>query len=654
MNDAYDDPFLPLPSLPPTSPRPEAVPDIMMADVVHSESAACRGKRENEESDFTVDFDAFSLKSEVMQSESDDDCSEESDIDVLDNFQANPFLYEPINLFSAQNEDGGSNKKQATAQEDSLSALPVMSSTSSIKGYVNIGQSHISASEHGTSLSATSYNSGATGEEAAGSQPGYNFYTRPQSYTLKRPSYAVEKNNFWETQSAQSLHSSHSVTSTQSAPVLSGRANGSVGRFPITKFEESEAITARTTTCSSIGNENGIDSSETYSFYSRPSTNYKLQRPAYALNRASSDNNLSQYGVDSSINMDKANGLVPETSLNNVETSSNDFPMPSLSLSEHYNNLKSRRSSRKFGSETESGNIFIREKSFDNVSVKSMPAPDIPKLGQQVFSHPRVDHSNDEFNLDALNGLMPETSLNNVETSSNDFPMPSLSLSEHYNNLKSRRSSRKFGSETESGNIFIREKSFDNVSVKSMPAPDIPKLGQQVFSHPRVDHSNDKSLENSPVQSEDLQSNENSMEDATIEVKSQLEGIKLVTESDKLLATAFSHAVLSEYGRAAFRESDRQGKRKGLEIGFPGMSCIHCNGQTKKSGRFFPSSIKTMADTKKTLMSIHNHLIKCSSCPQSVKDKIIELKESHEDERKTQKYGSQKAFFSNIWERLHG
>jgi len=287
-----------------------------------------------------------------------------------------------------------------------------------------------------------------------------------------------------------------------------------------------------------------------------------------------------------------------------------------------------------------------------------MPAPDIPKLGQQVFSHPCADLPNDEFNLDTVNGRMPETSLNNVETNPNDIPMPNLSLSEHYNNLKSKRSSIKFGIETEPGNN-IRERSFDNISVKSMPAPDIPKLGQQVFSHPCADLSNDESLENSPIINEDLESEEKSMEEVPIEVKSQIanlseQGTKLVTESDRVLATAFSHAVLSEYGRARFRESDRQGKRKGLGIGFPGISCIHCNGTTKKSGRFFPSSIKTMADTKKTLMSIHNHLVKCSSCPQSVKEKIVLLKEGHEDERKTQKYGSQKAFFSNIWERLHG
>lgn len=60
-----------------------------------------------------------------------------------------------------------------------------------------------------------------------------------------------------------------------------------------------------------------------------------------------------------------------------------------------------------------------------------------------------------------------------------------------------------------------------------------------------------------------------------------------------------------------------------------------------------------MADTKKTLVSIKNHLMKCTKCPDPIKDQINHLKNSHEDERRAQKYGSQKAFFSNIWARLH-
>jgi len=130
--------------------------------------------------------------------------------------------------------------------------------------------------------------------------------------------------------------------------------------------------------------------------------------------------------------------------------------------------------------------------------------------------------------------------------------------------------------------------------------------------------------------------------------------VRLVEPEDQELATKFSYAVLHEFGSCSFAETDRQGKRKGLEIGFAGLECLHCHGADRKGGRFFPSTIKTMADTKKTLISIQNHLFKCEKCPESTKAEILLLHQSHETERKRQKYGSQKAFFLRIWCRLHG
>lgn len=127
----------------------------------------------------------------------------------------------------------------------------------------------------------------------------------------------------------------------------------------------------------------------------------------------------------------------------------------------------------------------------------------------------------------------------------------------------------------------------------------------------------------------------------------------VVRRTDAQLATKFSFAVLAQFCPCAFRAADMQGKRRGLSHGFPGLQCRHCFGMEKKGGRFFPSTIKTMADTKKTLVSIKNHLMKCTRCPDSIKAKINDLVDSHEEERKAQKYGSQKAFFSNIWGRLH-
>ena len=101
-----------------------------------------------------------------------------------------------------------------------------------------------------------------------------------------------------------------------------------------------------------------------------------------------------------------------------------------------------------------------------------------------------------------------------------------------------------------------------------------------------------------------------------------------------------------------FTEADRLGKRKGLPPGFPGLACRHCFGGYG-SGRFFPSSIKTLSDTSKTLNVLHNHMQRCRKCPGDVRETLDKLRKFHDEQRSKMKFGSQKAFFARIWDRLH-
>eukprot|EP00543_Licmophora_paradoxa_P007860 CAMPEP_0202444878 /NCGR_PEP_ID=MMETSP1360-20130828/3803_1 /ASSEMBLY_ACC=CAM_ASM_000848 /TAXON_ID=515479 /ORGANISM="Licmophora paradoxa, Strain CCMP2313" /LENGTH=737 /DNA_ID=CAMNT_0049060971 /DNA_START=31 /DNA_END=2244 /DNA_ORIENTATION=+ len=128
--------------------------------------------------------------------------------------------------------------------------------------------------------------------------------------------------------------------------------------------------------------------------------------------------------------------------------------------------------------------------------------------------------------------------------------------------------------------------------------------------------------------------------------------IPLVTDEDKPYATAFSFHLLSQMQPCEFTEADRLGKRKGLPAGFAGLACRHCFGGYG-SGRFFPSSIKTLSDTSKTLNVLFNHMMRCRKCPQEVRDTLDKLRSHHDDERAKMKFGSQKAFFAKIWARLH-
>jgi len=126
----------------------------------------------------------------------------------------------------------------------------------------------------------------------------------------------------------------------------------------------------------------------------------------------------------------------------------------------------------------------------------------------------------------------------------------------------------------------------------------------------------------------------------------------LVLPSDKDSATAFSFLLLAQMQPCVFTEADRLGKRKGLPTGFAGLACRHCFGGYG-SGRFFPSSIKTLSDTSKTLNVLHNHMTRCRKCPQDVIDELAKVRAAHDDERAKMKFGSQKAFFAKIWARLH-
>eukprot|EP00538_Stauroneis_constricta_P000200 CAMPEP_0119571158 /NCGR_PEP_ID=MMETSP1352-20130426/43976_1 /TAXON_ID=265584 /ORGANISM="Stauroneis constricta, Strain CCMP1120" /LENGTH=1016 /DNA_ID=CAMNT_0007620837 /DNA_START=432 /DNA_END=3482 /DNA_ORIENTATION=+ len=127
----------------------------------------------------------------------------------------------------------------------------------------------------------------------------------------------------------------------------------------------------------------------------------------------------------------------------------------------------------------------------------------------------------------------------------------------------------------------------------------------------------------------------------------------LVTPEDEPYATKFSFHLLAQMQPCKFKEADRLGKRKGLPHGFSGLACRHCFGGYG-SGRFFPSSIKTLSDTSKTLNVLHNHMMRCRKCPKDVRDKLDTLRCTHDDERAKMKFGSQKAFFARIWDRLHG
>ena len=125
---------------------------------------------------------------------------------------------------------------------------------------------------------------------------------------------------------------------------------------------------------------------------------------------------------------------------------------------------------------------------------------------------------------------------------------------------------------------------------------------------------------------------------------------QLLVEQDKYITTRFTHAVIEHLDFIYFEEPDRRSHRTHLPIGFRGIGCRYCNASPGKSGRFFPSSLKTLSDTNKTLFTLHRHFIKCKATPSIVKLNLDELRMDHSRERKMRSHhGSQRTFFRRVW-----
>ena len=126
----------------------------------------------------------------------------------------------------------------------------------------------------------------------------------------------------------------------------------------------------------------------------------------------------------------------------------------------------------------------------------------------------------------------------------------------------------------------------------------------------------------------------------------------LVNPRDRKTTTSFTYALVKQMVPCFLTEDDRVGKRRNLPVGFAGLACRFCH-DTCSTGRFFPSNIKTMSDTSKSLNIFYKHMLKCHLCPPQVATELKNLRFYHDLERGSLMHGSQRAFFSRIWNRLH-
>ncbi|VEU40339.1 unnamed protein product [Pseudo-nitzschia multistriata] len=133
--------------------------------------------------------------------------------------------------------------------------------------------------------------------------------------------------------------------------------------------------------------------------------------------------------------------------------------------------------------------------------------------------------------------------------------------------------------------------------------------------------------------------------------------VPLVVPKDRDLIPDALFVALGQMKPTRLQQSDRVGCYKTRQINFLGMCCKHCGGQPG-FGRYFPNSVRSLAQTT-TSQTILKHIGgKCRMCPPAVRKAVLELQrqQAHKDHMTSgrPRYGSRKIFFQRMWARLHG
>ena len=122
----------------------------------------------------------------------------------------------------------------------------------------------------------------------------------------------------------------------------------------------------------------------------------------------------------------------------------------------------------------------------------------------------------------------------------------------------------------------------------------------------------------------------------------------LVLPEDKPQIAGFIYLVMKQLQPCRFTEADRN-KRRLKDVGCIGVECKHCAGQVD-GRKFFWSSVNAV---ESNFVSVHTHMMECKQISQEMKDELANLKTLRKEHTSKLKTGSQKLFFSRVWNRLH-
>jgi hypothetical protein len=131
----------------------------------------------------------------------------------------------------------------------------------------------------------------------------------------------------------------------------------------------------------------------------------------------------------------------------------------------------------------------------------------------------------------------------------------------------------------------------------------------------------------------------------------------LVFPKDRDLVPDSLYVAMAQMKLCNLTQVDRVGCYKSREIGFVGMCCKHCGGQPG-FGRYYPNSVRSLAQTT-TSQTILKHIgSKCRFAPPHIRQAVVELQRQQVAREGMAsgrpRYGSRKIFFQRVWARLHG
>ena len=124
----------------------------------------------------------------------------------------------------------------------------------------------------------------------------------------------------------------------------------------------------------------------------------------------------------------------------------------------------------------------------------------------------------------------------------------------------------------------------------------------------------------------------------------------IVYPNDLAMIPSYVHFLMRQVEPCLFTEADRFVARSKGPVGYPGFQCRHCHGHAGL-GKYFPVSSKSLS-TNSTSQNIHAHMLKCRKCPDTVKDRLVQLKIEKSRAARLEP-GWRKIFFDKVWKRLH-